>query len=134
MYINAKVEDAIDQVFKDHVSPGDIVVAVLDPPRAGVHNSVIKSLRACQSVNHVIFVAGALKSSMTNLLGLMRPTSKKGQGFPFVPSKATIVDLFPHTEHVEVVLEFERQKGKDVLPVASSSDGDYLKIDLKIDE
>jgi tRNA (uracil-5-)-methyltransferase len=31
-------------------------------------------------------------------------------GTPFVPVKALAVDMFPHTEHCEVVILFERQK------------------------
>lgn len=100
----------MDEVFKKHVARGDTVVAVLDPPRAGVHNSVIKAIRSCQYLDHVIFVACALKSSMQNLIDLMRPTSNKMQGSPFVANQALIVDLFPHTEHVEVIMEFTRQQ------------------------
>lgn len=39
---------------------------------------------------------------------LCRPTSSKYAGIPFKPIKAVCVDLFPHTELVEVVVLFER--------------------------
>lgn len=43
-----------------------------------------------------------------NWLDLTRPCSKTMKGDPFVLKKATAVDLFPHTPHMELVLLFER--------------------------
>lgn len=44
-----------------------------------------------------------------NWLDLTRPCSKVMKGDPFVLKKATAVDLFPHTPHMELVLLFERE-------------------------
>ena len=38
---------------------------------------------------------------------LCEPVNKLG-GIPFRPVKATAVDMFPHTAHIEMVVAFER--------------------------
>lgn len=55
-YICSKVEDALPQVF-GKIHQGDKVVAVLDPPREGVHPSVVKAVRACADLKQVVFVS-----------------------------------------------------------------------------
>ena len=40
---------------------------------------------------------------------LCRATSKSSPGLPFKPVKVTAVDMFPHTDCVEVVMLFERE-------------------------
>lgn len=105
----------MDSIFKNHVGPNDTVVAVLDPPRAGMHPSVIKSLRGCSKIDHIIFVACAFKSSMQNVVDFCRPTSNKHAGLPFMPVQCKTVDLFPHTAMFEVIIELKRQKSDDIL-------------------
>lgn len=39
---------------------------------------------------------------------LCKATSKKYPGSPFRPTRAVSIDLFPHTEHCELVIEFMR--------------------------
>ena len=39
---------------------------------------------------------------------LCRPTSNRFKGAPFRPSRAVSIDLFPHTEHCELLIEFVR--------------------------
>ena len=51
---------------------------------------------------------------MQNFIDLSRPTTNKFRGFPFIPKGAIPVDLFPHTEHCELIVEFEREKAEDV--------------------
>jgi tRNA (uracil-5-)-methyltransferase len=110
------------EVIKNHVQKGDRVIAILDPPRAGVHNSVIRSIRNCKEIDHVIFVACSLKASMQNLVDLCRPTNNKFGGFPFMPSRALSVDMFPHTEHFEVLVQFIRQTADQNFPVLLKND------------
>ncbi|KAJ3083205.1 tRNA methyltransferase 2 [Rhizoclosmatium hyalinum] len=114
-YICSKVEDAMREVFSKHVEAGDEVVAVLDPPRAGVHGAVIQAVRACKGINRVVFVSCDFEAAMNNFIDLCRPTSKKYQGKPFRPIRSAPFDLFPHTPHCEFVMELQR------LPEDSSS-------------
>ncbi|KAI8370452.1 S-adenosyl-L-methionine-dependent methyltransferase [Radiomyces spectabilis] len=78
----SKIEDRLDMIAQQQ---NDDVVAVLDPPR-------------CDA-----------KQALPNFISLCKPTSRRFTGAPFVPSRAVIVDLFPHTEHYELMVEFVRQ-------------------------
>lgn len=49
---------------------------------------------------------------MQNWIDLSRPCSKTLKGDPFVLKEAAAVDMFPHTDHVEMVLLFERLQSK----------------------
>lgn len=44
------------------------------------------------------------------ITSLCRPQSNKYRGVPFKPSRAVSIDLFPHTEHCELLVEFVRVK------------------------
>lgn len=44
------------------------------------------------------------------LCRLCRATSNSSPGTPFRPVKVTAVDMFPHTDCVEVVMLFERDE------------------------
>lgn len=48
------------------------------------------------------------KLATKNFLDLGRPESKYMHGDFFVPVKAVAVDLFPHTQHCELVILFKR--------------------------
>lgn len=45
---------------------------------------------------------------MQNWIDFSRPCSKSLKGDPFVLKEAAAVDMFPHTDHIEMVLLFER--------------------------
>ncbi|KAL1924971.1 uncharacterized protein VTP21DRAFT_4625 [Calcarisporiella thermophila] len=106
-YICSKVEDALHMVkrFKD----SDSVVAVLDPPRSGVHQSVLKAVRSCSALKRIIYVSCDANQALSNFISLCRPTSNNWEGNPFKPKRAVPVDLFPLTKHCELIIEFERQ-------------------------
>ncbi|KAI9255623.1 S-adenosyl-L-methionine-dependent methyltransferase [Phascolomyces articulosus] len=91
-YYANKVEDRID-VIGD--ATNEDVVAVLDPP-------------SCDS-----------RQALGNFYTLCKASSKRVQGEAFRPSRAMTIDLFPHTDHCELMVEFVR--------------GEYLK-DLEQDE
>ncbi|KAI7907829.1 S-adenosyl-L-methionine-dependent methyltransferase [Cokeromyces recurvatus] len=105
-FYTGKVEDRLDIVTNKEKH--EEVIAILDPPRSGVHSSVIRAIRETLAIQKVIFISCDAKQAMQNFIGLCRPTSKKYQGSPFKPSKAVSVDLFPHTEHCELMIEFIR--------------------------
>ncbi|KAJ3129991.1 tRNA methyltransferase 2 [Nowakowskiella sp. JEL0407] len=107
-FIASKVESAMDRIFKEHVSKKDKVVVVLDPPRSGVHASVISCIRRHKGVSRVVYVACNAEVSMQNFVELCRPPSKKIPGAVFKPTGAFVFDLFPHTPHTELVVAFER--------------------------
>ena len=55
-YYTSKIEDISYKLFKN-IDSNDKVIAVLDPPRTGVHYSVIKCIRDTPQLKNLIFVA-----------------------------------------------------------------------------
>ena len=108
-FIAAKAEDATRSVL-DSLSDAEkaSLVAIVDPPRAGLQAEVLKALRACEPLRKLIFVACHAPSFVHNAVTLCRPTSKSFAGAPFVPTKAFALDLFPHTPHCELIVVLER--------------------------
>lgn len=92
-------------ILKRHNS--EKIVAIVDPPRAGLHPKAVHALRA-SSVQTLVYISCDAKAAMANFLSLGRPASNTMPGAPFVPKKVIPVDLFPHTNHFELVILFER--------------------------
>lgn len=103
----AKVEDIIEEAIKPYIGNNKIV-GVLDPPRAGLHGSVIKKLRTCKGLDKLIYVSCNPNAMVDNLMGLCLPMNKNRKAPPFSPIKCYGVDLFPLTEHYECVMVLER--------------------------
>ena len=82
-------------------------VAVVDPPRAGLHAKAITALRS-SNIETLVYVSCDARAAMNNFIDLGRMTSNTYKGEPFVPKKVIPVDLFPHTNHFELIILFER--------------------------
>ncbi|EFJ48436.1 hypothetical protein VOLCADRAFT_33590, partial [Volvox carteri f. nagariensis] len=115
-FVAGKAEDALPGILAAHAGegspygPGD-VVAVADPPRAGLHRTVLRALLGCERIRRLVFVSCNPDSLVQNVVALCCPPGRAGPGCsytPFRPVKALAVDLFPHTSHVEAVMLLER--------------------------
>lgn len=114
-------------VKQANIEDGENVVAIVDPPRAGLQTKAIIQLRNSQKIKRLIYISCSpeqvLKVSFRrflsilfsltffdsqNLVDLSKNCSKTMKGEPFVPKIAQAVDLFPHTPHCELVVLFER--------------------------
>ncbi|XP_015058657.1 zinc finger CCCH domain-containing protein 24 isoform X2 [Solanum pennellii] len=112
------------------------VVAIVDPPRAGLHPTVIKLLRTNSRLRRLVYISCNPESLVANAIELCTPSpdeSEKGDNRnnrlwrkmssatlarhrtksmpnsePFKPVKAMAVDLFPHSPHCELVMLLER--------------------------
>lgn len=112
------------------------VVAIVDPPRAGLHPTLIKALRTHPSLRRLIYISCNPETLVANAIELCTPSvdnkaekgNKNNRGWrnmssaglarhraksmpnsePFQPIKAMAVDLFPHTPHCELVMLLER--------------------------
>ncbi|KAF7724754.1 tRNA methyltransferase 2 [Apophysomyces ossiformis] len=104
-YYASKVEDCLGVVTG---AENEDVVAVLDPPRNGVHASVIRAVRESPHINRIIYISCDAKQALPNFVSLCRPQSNRFRGLPFKPSRAVSLDLFPHTDHSELMIEFVR--------------------------
>lgn len=65
-YYASKVEEKIDIVTNEK---NEEVVAILDPPRNGVHTSVIRAVRESEQIQKVIFISCDAKQAMQNFIG-----------------------------------------------------------------
>ncbi|XP_057954973.1 zinc finger CCCH domain-containing protein 24 [Malania oleifera] len=111
------------------------VVVIVDPPRAGLHPTVIKALRTHAHLRRLVYISCNPESLVANAIELCTPSTDKTEGGnknnrgwrnmssaglarhraksmpnsePFRPVKAMAVDLFPHTPHCEMVMLLER--------------------------
>lgn len=106
-FICGKAEDLMPSLMRQ--IEGQEVVAVVDPPRAGLHSDVIRVIRKSSFVNHLIYVSCKPTAAIQNITDFTRQSSKRVSGIPFRLVQAVPIDLFPHTEHCELVLMFERE-------------------------
>jgi tRNA (uracil-5-)-methyltransferase len=81
-------------------------VAIVDPPRIGLHKQVLGALRSCAQLSRLVYVSCNV-DTMVSDAALLCATRPDGTA-PFRPVCAMAVDLFPHTKHVEGVLLLER--------------------------
>ncbi|KYQ52037.1 tRNA (uracil-5-)-methyltransferase like protein A [Trachymyrmex zeteki] len=84
------------------------IIAIVDPPRAGLHQKALLTLRKSKKLNRLVYISCDPRAAMRNLIDLARPSSKQYLGEPLVPVKAVAVDMFPHTKHCELILCLER--------------------------
>lgn len=129
------------QLQKDCTSEGNSsmqqfknVVAIVDPPRGGLHPTVIKILRTHAQLRRLVYISCNPETLVANAIELCTPSPEKieknkdNRGWrnmssaglarhraksmpisePFQPVKAMAVDLFPHTSHCEMVMLLER--------------------------
>ncbi|XP_057327064.1 tRNA (uracil-5-)-methyltransferase homolog A-like [Microplitis mediator] len=101
-----KAESLIKPVL--HRTSKETIIAVVDPPRAGLHHEALLALRKTDKVKKVLYVSCDPKAAMKNLVDLARPISKQYLGEPLVPVKAIPVDMFPMTNHCELIILLER--------------------------
>uniref|UniRef100_A0A1E1X515 tRNA (uracil(54)-C(5))-methyltransferase n=1 Tax=Amblyomma aureolatum TaxID=187763 RepID=A0A1E1X515_9ACAR len=106
-FVQGKAEDVIQDVIR---TVGDCkeIVAIVDPPRQGLHNKVLRPLRATASIKKLVYVSCNPEGALQNFLDLARAASNNYRGDPFVLTRAVPVDMFPHTPHCELVLLMER--------------------------
>ncbi|KAF8782521.1 tRNA (uracil-5-)-methyltransferase like protein [Argiope bruennichi] len=105
-FICGKAEDVITSaILKCNTSE---IIAVVDPPRAGLHQKVLKVIRATTKIKKLIYISCNPNAAFTNFVDLCRTPSNNYKGSPFYPVQAMVVDMFPYTPHKELVMVFER--------------------------
>ena len=84
-------------------------VAVVDPAREGLHTDVIKTLRSAKGIHRIVYVSCNPTGSLVRDAGfLCAPATKRYSGRPFKVTSACPVDMFPLTDHCEMVTTFDR--------------------------
>jgi tRNA (uracil-5-)-methyltransferase len=118
-YICGKAEETLKTCLEQY---RDVpVIAVVDPPRAGLHHETLNALRRCNSIKTIVYVMCNPRQCTDNIKRLLGPCSKKLRQMPFRLVKAIPVDLFPHTPHTELVVMLERIEEPGTSTSSSSS-------------
>ena len=107
-FLAGRAEDKIREAIEKFVPEGGSCVAVVDPPREGLHKRVIAALRATPAIERVVYVSCNHVAWVDQARQLCTPSQGQAPGAPFEPVLAHGVDLFPHTPHVELVVLLER--------------------------
>ncbi|XP_059143754.1 tRNA (uracil-5-)-methyltransferase homolog A-like [Physella acuta] len=122
----SKVEDVISKIISSLLSSTETVediVAVVDPPRAGLHKDVIKSLRKCKEIQRLVYVSCNPESALDNFIDLIRPETGRHKGLPYTMVKAVPVDLFPGTNHCELIILFTHHTEESSSQNMASTEG-----------
>lgn len=118
-FVASAAEKVLPDVMRDISSGGargakPVVVAVVDPARDGLHGIVVRTLRANEWIQRLIYVScnpvGTLTRDAAMLCG---PPTKKYPGRPFKPMRSQPVDMFPMTKHCEMVMTFDRMSKEE---------------------
>ncbi|TRY68241.1 hypothetical protein TCAL_07467 [Tigriopus californicus] len=105
-FMAGRAEHLLDRICREHASPEN-TVAIVDPPRAGLHPKAVHAIRSSK-IQKLVYISCDANAAMGNFNMLTRPPSKTLSGDPFIPTKVIPVDLFPQTNHFETILIFER--------------------------
>ena len=87
------------------------VVAVANPSRRALHPHVIRTMRQMSFINRLVYVSCKPQGdALRNFVQLCSSVTndRYNDKSPFIPINAIPVDLFPHTEHCELIVTFER--------------------------
>ena len=113
-YEAGRCEDVLPKVLKDELHSSKSCVAIVDPPRAGLHKTVLRALRDNSEIKSVIYVSCNPESLASDCLLLCeilceRPDEDDGVSRPFRCEWTRPVDMFPHTAHCEMIAKFVRE-------------------------
>lgn len=94
--LGGKAENLLEHIRR---LPNPAVV-VANPPRSGMHPAVSETLAANRDIASIVMVSCDISTCIRDIQAL----SKGG----FVPGEFTLLDLYPQTPHVEIVVALER--------------------------
>lgn len=104
-FINGTVEEILPKICTEKYLKWP-VVAIANPSRGGLHNFAIKTITEMEFIKKLVYVS--CKPEGQALKNFVQLCQTKGNNAPFIPINAIPVDLFPQTEHCELVVTFER--------------------------
>lgn len=134
-FFAGKAEEVMNKREFQNPENSDDVVAIVDPPRAGLRNETTRFmanknkrsiiliiicvldnkavllLRRMTHLKRLVYLSCNPRAALQNFISLSMAESKTKQGAPFVPVKAVPVDMFPQTPHCELIVYFERLTG-----------------------
>jgi tRNA (uracil-5-)-methyltransferase len=112
--IMPEIMKEITTSIREGTTTTPLVVAVVDPARNGLHAIVVRTLRANERIQRLIYVScnpvGTLTRDVAMLCG---PPTKKYPGRPFKPTRSQPMDMFPMTKHCEMVMTLDRMSKEE---------------------
>jgi tRNA/tmRNA/rRNA uracil-C5-methylase (TrmA/RlmC/RlmD family) len=115
-YVCGRAESVLPNLIRLKSNDGLRFHCVVDPPRSGLHKSVIRAIRECDQIESMVYVSCNPKSLAEDLKLFCEPLTScpEEEGIAcnmrFEPLVAKAVDMFPHTHHCEVVVKLIRKK------------------------
>ena len=107
-YHAGRAEETMPDIAKKYSDQGNRIVGIVDPPRGGLHRDVLKALRTCRGLNRLVYVSCNAVTQMRDMQFLCYASEKRRKAPPFRPIRCFGADLFPHTNHIESIVFFER--------------------------
>ena len=113
-YLAGRAEEVLPSVIEAQLAAGQAGIAVVDPPRSGLHKTVIRAIRENESIKSLIYVSCNPKTLAEDLVKFCEPLTScpeeegSAVNHRFVPRSAVAVDMFPNTVHCEVVVALVR--------------------------
>jgi tRNA (uracil-5-)-methyltransferase len=113
-YLSGRAEEVLPSVIEAQLADGRSGIAVVDPPRSGLHKTVIRAIRENESIKSLIYVSCNPKTLAEDLVKFCEPLTSCHEeegtavNHRFVPNSAVAVDMFPNTVHCEVVVALVR--------------------------
>lgn len=113
---SGRVEDVLPSLLKEELDKNSncSVVAIVDPPRSGLHSAVLRALRDNPEIKTVIYVSCNPETLARDTELLIEPLTDcpEEEGLavskPFRAERVVAVDMFPNTAHCEMVLRLVR--------------------------
>lgn len=102
-FVRARTEDALDRLANDR---GGFDTVVMDPPREGASDAVLRALRHGVRPRRIVYVSCFPDALARDLARLTRPTRDEAT---YRLVGVTPLDMFPHTAHVEAVAILDRR-------------------------
>jgi tRNA (uracil-5-)-methyltransferase len=110
-FIAARAEQVLHQeiIKAKKTNPNQKFVAVVDPAREGLHADVVRALRANERIGRIVYVSCNPTATLVRDAGLLcGPPTKRYSGEAFRVVSSSPVDMFPLTNHCEMVMTFDR--------------------------
>jgi tRNA/tmRNA/rRNA uracil-C5-methylase (TrmA/RlmC/RlmD family) len=89
-----------ESIFREIVDEFAPTLVVANPPRSGLHAEVRSALGSSESIRRIVMISCDPSTCVRDMKELMSAG--------FVPEPAVLLDCYPQTPHMEIVLAMER--------------------------
>jgi 23S rRNA (uracil1939-C5)-methyltransferase len=103
-FVAGDMKDVLSEQFLEINGKPDVIIT--DPPRAGMHEDVVRTI-AKAAPDKIVYVSCNPSSQARDILLLSED---------YMVTRVQPVDMFPHTHHVENVVLLKRKQSYEVLP------------------